>query len=42
MSNLALLDEHLRTLRLPAMLANYRRIDNNNGEKVGYIRISQS
>jgi DNA replication protein DnaC len=38
MSNLALLDEHLRTLRLPAMLANYRRIADDDGEKVMYLQ----
>ena len=26
MKNVALLDEHLRMLRLPAILANYRRV----------------
>jgi DNA replication protein DnaC len=37
MSNLTLLDEHLRTLRLPAMLANYRRIADDNGDKLSYL-----
>lgn len=37
MSNLSLLDEHLRALRLPAMLANYRRIADDNGDNVSYL-----
>lgn len=35
--NAALLDEHLRTLRLPAMLANYRRIAADDPAKLHYL-----
>jgi len=37
MTNLPLLDEHLRTLRLPTMLANYRRIAGDESGKIGYL-----
>jgi DNA replication protein DnaC len=37
MTNLPLLDEHLRSLRLPAMLANYRRVADNDAAKLGYL-----
>jgi DNA replication protein DnaC len=37
MKNLPLLDEHLRTLRLPAILANYRRISDDDADKLGYL-----
>jgi DNA replication protein DnaC len=37
MSNLPLLDEHLRTLHLPTMLANYRRVAEDSTEKITYL-----
>jgi DNA replication protein DnaC len=37
MSNLTLLDEHLRTLHLPTMLANYRRVAEDSAEKITYL-----
>jgi DNA replication protein DnaC len=37
MKNLPLLDEHLRTLRLPAILANYRRIADDDADKLSYL-----
>ncbi len=37
MTNLPLLDEHLRALRLPAMLANYRRIADGASDKLTYL-----
>jgi DNA replication protein DnaC len=37
MKNLPLLDEHLRTLHLSAMLANYRRIADDDTDKIGYL-----
>ena len=38
MSNVHLLDEYLRVLRLPAMLANYRRIAADNEEKLLFLQ----
>jgi len=38
MSNLSLLDDYLRALRLPAMLANYRRIADGNEEKLLFLQ----
>jgi DNA replication protein DnaC len=37
MKNAALLEEHLRTLRLPAMLANYRRIAGEDADKLTFL-----
>jgi len=37
MTNLPLLDEHLRALRLPAMLSNYRRIADGSSDKLTYL-----
>jgi len=37
MSKLPLIDEHLRSLRLPAMLANYQRIASDNSDKLLYL-----
>ena len=37
MKNMALLDEHLRMLRLPAILANYRRIAAEDSDKVAFL-----
>ena len=37
MTNRPLLDSHLRTLRLPAMLANYQRVSENDSDKIGYL-----
>lgn len=37
MTNLPLLDSHLRTLRLPAILANYRRISGDDPDKISYL-----
>lgn len=37
MTNLPLLDEHLRTLRLPTMLANYRRIADEESDKISFL-----
>jgi len=38
MINSALLEEHLRALRLPAILANYRRIAGDDTEKLIYLQ----
>ena len=38
MNNVALLDEHLRMLRLPAVLANYRRIADADAGKIAYLQ----
>jgi DNA replication protein DnaC len=38
MTNFALLDEHLRALRLPAILANYRRIAGDDAEKLIFLQ----
>jgi DNA replication protein DnaC len=38
MSNPSLLDDYLRALRLPAMLANYRRIAGNSEEKLLFLQ----
>ncbi|MHB8148215.1 MAG: IS21-like element helper ATPase IstB [Vulcanimicrobiaceae bacterium] len=35
--NAPLLDEHLRSLRLPAMLASYKRISNDNNALITYL-----
>jgi DNA replication protein DnaC len=35
--NAPLLEEHLRSLRLPAMLANYRRISKDNDALIAYL-----
>ncbi len=37
MKNMQLLDEHLRTLRLPAILANYRRIAGDDADKLAFL-----
>ena len=37
MKNVALLDEHLRMLRLPAILANYRRVAGDDGDKIAFL-----
>ncbi len=37
MTNLSLLDEHLRTLRLPTMLAQYRRVAGDEVDKLAYL-----
>ena len=37
MKNAALLEEHLRTLRLPAILASYRRIAGDDGDKIAFL-----
>lgn len=37
MTNGPLLDEHLRSLRLPAMLANYQRVADENSDKIAYL-----
>lgn len=37
MKNAALLDEHLRTLRLPAILANYGRIAGEDADKLAFL-----
>ena len=38
MSTAALLDEHLRLLRLPAILANYRRLADGDSDKIAFLR----
>jgi DNA replication protein DnaC len=38
MTNFALLDEHLRALRLPAILANYRRIAGDDAAKLNFLQ----
>jgi DNA replication protein DnaC len=38
MTNFALLDEHLRALRLPAILVNYRRIAGDDAEKLIFLQ----
>jgi len=38
MTNFALLDEHLRALRLPAILANYRRIAGDDAAKLSFLQ----
>lgn len=37
MTNRPLLDEHLRALRLPAILASYQRVADNDAEKIGFL-----
>ncbi len=37
MTNLPLLDDHLRSLRLPTILANYRRIAGDASDKLAYL-----
>ena len=32
-----LLEEHLRSLRLPTMLANYERVAKQDADKIGYL-----
>ena len=38
MSNLPLLDEHLRMLRLPTILANYHRVAGDDSEKIRFLQ----
>jgi len=38
MSNLLLLDDYLRALRVPAILANYRRVAGDNEEKLLFLQ----
>ena len=38
MTNSALIDEHLRVLRLPTILANYARLAGGDGAKLGFLQ----